>query len=652
MALTQLSEAPVVSGELAEVLRQADPGILLAILVQLTGDETYLDLYEGAIDFTFDSPEWRGRTSITTQTDLVNDLVAVLKDRQSDLMPWSDEVSPEAWRPDVARRIFALGIGEPIADEYIAMLREQGGFVGFQTTTPRTRPLPSRTRLAIIGAGLSGVTAAIFAQRDGVDFEIYDRNADVGGTWYEQTYPGVGVDTPSAYYSLAAELNPDWTSYYPKGGEYNEYLKRVVDERGIRDHIQFSTEVESMHWDEAEAQWVLKIISNGEHRHVTATHVIAGTGFLNRPKLPDWEGRDDFVGTSLHAARWLPDLDMSGKRVAVVGTGCTAVQIVDAVVDDVSELIVVQRQPHWVGPRKQLNDDVPTDDKLLLRTLPLFANWRRLKAFWGSADKNFPVVLADPNWMKTHLSISPANDTLLQVCLGYIDAQFGDRPELAAKVTPNFPPFAKRIIRDPGRYYEALTYPHVRVEAGGVQRVVSDGLVLNDGSVVEVDVIIYATGFTVDYLSEMEIRGRDGITLAEEWDDNPMAYRGGTVPGFPNFFLTCAPNTGAAHGGGHNFSVDVALHYAFECIQMTAERGATAIEVTRDAYREYVERIDRQMANTVWGNSPSANTYYRNSKGRVTIASPFPMVDIWHEHRVPRPEHLVFHGADDSPTKG
>ena len=226
-----------------------------------------------------------------------------------------------------------------------------------------------------------------------------------------------------------------------------------------------------------------------------------------------------------------------------------------------------------------------------------------------------------------HLSISAANDVLLQMCLDYIDPTFGAETELAKKVTPDFAPYGKRIIRDPGGYYAALTRDHVDVEASEPAEVNEKGIVTQDGRQIDLDVIIYATGYHLDFLSTIDIRGRDGKKLADEWGDSPRAYRGGTVPGFPNLFINSAPNYSPGHGAGANFSMEVLAHYIIECLQLMALRGATTMEVTRQAYEEYVAEIDEAMARTVWCHTPNAHTYYRSGSGRVVVATPYRLVD-------------------------
>lgn len=307
---------------------------------------------------------------------------------------------------------------------------------------------------------MAGMAAALECAAAGIDYEIIDRNAEVGGTWYTTGYPGIGVDTPSAYYSLSRDINGAWSSYYPQGDEYQRYLQSVADKNNLRQRTRFSTEVEALWWDEQRGQWQVHALAADGSRDVSyANVVIPAVGYLNRPRWPELAGRDSFAGVSIHSAEWDPELDLRGKKVAIIGAGCTSVQIVDACVDEVEHLTVFQRQPHWVAPRRRLSDDVPEHRRWLNTHIPFYANWNRLKSFWGTADNNYPVIVRDPEWAAEHLSISPANDVLLQMCLDYIDRTFGAGSELARKVTPTSPPMASassatRVAttrRSPGR---------------------------------------------------------------------------------------------------------------------------------------------------------------------------------------------------------
>ena len=390
---------------------------------------------------------------------------------------------------DFFARLLPIALGSDVDDEQVDLLLEQGGFRRSQPTLPRTVAIADTVRVAIIGAGIAGISVALAAAEAGVHYEIFDRNEEVGGTWLTTTYPGIGVDTPSAYYSLSREVNPDWSSYYPQGAEYQAYLVALADKHKLRQHTRFCTEIEALWWDDGDKRWQIHSVDADGRRNVShASVVIAATGYLNRPRWPAVRGRDRFAGTSIHSALWDSSVDLTGKKVAIIGAGCTAVQIVDACVDQVEHLTVFQRQPHWVAPRRRLTDDVPAHRRYLGRKLPHHANWHRLKSYWGTADNNYPIILQDPEWSKDHLSISPANDVLLQICLEYIERTFGAGTELAKKVTPDFAPYGKRIIRDPGGYYAALTRDHVGLEASEPAEVNAKGIVTQDGRQIDLDV--------------------------------------------------------------------------------------------------------------------------------------------------------------------
>jgi 4-hydroxyacetophenone monooxygenase len=620
--------------ELRANLRQADPGVLVAVLAQLTGDPAVVDRFAPNVTHVPDPPERAGVTDPETAARLVEEIVAALRaPRPADALPADD--------PGLFARVAPVALGGDIGPEYLQLLLEQGGFQPSQPVLPRTAKLPDDFRVVIIGAGIAGITAALACAEADIGYQIIERNAEVGGTWFTTTYPGIGVDTPSAYYSLSRDINGDWSSYYPQGAEYQAYLVGVADKNDLRAHTRFGTEVRALWWEEQRQQWQIHSVGPDGSRNISyANVVIPAAGYLNRPRWPDLVGIETFTGVSVHSAQWDPELDLTGKRVGIIGAGCTAVQIVDACVDQIGHLTVFQRQPHWVAPRRRASDEVPAYRRWLGTHLPYYANWVRLKSYWGTSDNNYPVILHDADWAAEHLSISPANDVLLQMCLNYIDDVFGAGSELARKVTPDFAPYGKRIIRDPGGYYAALARDHVDVETSEPARVNETGIVTADGRQIDLDVIIYATGYYLDFLSTVDIRGHGGKTLRDEWGDIPRAYRGGMVPGFPNMFISSAPNYSPGHGAGHNFGVEVMVHYVMECLQLMALRKAATIQVTQRAYDDYVTAIDEAMARTVWCHTPSAHTYYRSEGGRIVTAFPYRLVDFWRDHREPVEEDL------------
>lgn len=624
--------------ELEENLDAGDPALLLMSLVQITGDVSPLDRFGPLIDF--EQPAHKGDLRLLPAGRLPEQEFAELKKLLVEAL--SATAQPEYLQvPDDAlfRRMISLATGEDVAAEFVGVIKEQAGFVPSTPVIERRTPPPAGFTVAILGAGMSGIGAAIAVADAGFAYEIFESADDIGGTWRVNTYPGVAVDTPSIYYSFSFELEAGWSRYYPVGTEYQEYLQRVVDKYGVRPHIRFNTTIESLVWDDDDQVWVITADNGGRKFTSRANAVITAAGFLNRPKYPDVPGRETFAGTSVHSAAWDRSIDLTGKRVGVVGAGATSVQVVDAIIDEVEHLTLFQRQPHWVMPNNLGEGLVPERERRLKRLVPFYERWQRAKTYWFVTDNNYPTVRADEEWMAEHpLSISEANDRYLQMCLRHLEASFGHDPDLLKKMTPDFPPHGKRIIRDPGGYFTALAGDRADVVTGGLAEVTPQGVRTEDGTFVELDVIIYATGFTLDFLSTIEIVGRDGVRLADAWAGNdPRAYLGGTVAGFPNLFVTSGPNSSNGHGGGHNFMTEVVVHYITECLQLLVERGARSIEVTPEALDEFVARVDAQMEGSIWRNSDRAHTYYRNASGRVLLPQPWRMVDYWNMCRTPDP---------------
>jgi 4-hydroxyacetophenone monooxygenase len=315
---------------------------------------------------------------------------------------------------------------------------------------------------------------------------------------------------------------------------------------------------------------------------------------------------------------------------------------------------VFQRQAHWISPNNLGDGIVDESERWLRRHLPYYLQWSRLAIFAQVNSFSHMMNIVDEEWFKDHpLSISQVNDAMMQISLGYINETFGEGSELAKKLTPDFAYGGKRPVRDPGDfkpggYYYALSQPHVDLVTSAITRVVPEGIVTADGTLVELDVIIWATGMTLDWLSPIQIVGRDGIILNEVWaDNNPRTYLGGTVPGFPNLFINDGPNTGVATGGaGHNFMTETVDHLLFECLQLIVEHGATSLEVTQEAHDAHNDLIEETMLGLIWTHEHGADTYYRNQAGRIILPSPFPADVFWEMSQKPDPSKFVLRSAD------
>lgn len=614
--------------ELRSNLANADPSALLLCAVHITGDTELLNRFADG-------------KSLKNETEAATELISIIADAFA-----AGPVVPKLVvdNPDVFQRMSEIAVEQPVAEEFLPLLLEQCGFAPSQPVVPRSAKAKNKHKVMILGAGMAGIAAGILAERNGFDYEILERAEDIGGTWRVNKYPGVAVDTPSFYYSFSFSLNAEWSKYFPVGNEYNDYLRRVVDEFGIERNIRFGTEVLAMEWEEGSQEWK---ITTRDASGATSVHkanaVITAFGYLNRPKKANIPGAETFAGETIHSAQWR-DIDFTGKKVAVIGAGATSVQMVPKIAEQAASLTLFQRQPHWVMPPLSGTGLVPETETWLLRNLPFYNEWTRLRTYWNASDNGYGVVRADPEWMATHsLSISEANDAAMQLCLAHIEKSFPGRPDLKAKVTPDYAPAGKRLVRDPGKFYETLCEPHVSLVTEKLESVVPEGIVTGDGDQHDFDVIVYATGFTLDFLSPIEITGRANTTLNDVWKDgkDPYSYLGGTVPGFPNLFVTSGPNTSAAHGGGHNFMIESVLHYIFECLQLLSERDAAAMEPSVDATDRHNAEIERMYENSVWSTQNGAHTYYRNEQGRIILPCPTRMIDFWSALRAPNEEDFL-----------
>jgi 4-hydroxyacetophenone monooxygenase len=378
---------------------------------------------------------------------------------------------------------------------------------------------------------------------------------------------------------------------------------------------------------------------------------MTAAGQFTGPKYPDAPGRETFAGEQVHTGVW-HDPELEGKRVAVVGVGAAGVQVIGALAPEVEHLTVFQRQPHWIMPNFLPDEGNVGESELWLRlNLPYYLHWARFVNSYYSNVLSWEFVAVDAEWVKTHpLSISASNDQMMQLCLNYVNETFGEGSELARKLTPDFPFFGKRPVRDPGDvkpggYYWALLQPHVELVTDWITEVVPEGIVTADGTLHELDVIVWASGMVTEFLATTEAIGRDGAVLSELWGAyDARTYLGGTVPGFPNLFVNDGPNTGiGAGGGGHNFATETISHYIFECLQLMFERGAGAIEVTQDAHDCYNARIDEEMPKLVWAYDKKAHGYYRNDAGRVIFQNPFPANETWNMYQAPDESAFILH---------
>lgn len=471
-----------------------------------------------------------------------------------------------------------------------------------------------RLDVAIIGGGFGGIAMAHhLAKRRGLRFAVLEKGARAGGTWRDNTYPGCACDIPSHLYSLSFAPNPDWSRMFATQPEILDYFDRVVAEQGLDRHIRLGTEVQAATWDADAALWRLTL---NEGRMLAARFVVSAMGVLHHAAFPDLPGRDTFAGKTLHTALWDDDYDLTGKRVAVIGTGASAIQLVPAIVDRVALLAVFQRTPPWIVPKF----DRPFSDAMRakLRRQPFYRRYLRFKLFYAHEQRATAFTRQDGK------SIGKTE----ALCRGQLDKQVAD-PALRAALTPDYVLGCKRLLIS-SDYFPALQKPNATLVSDPIARIEPDAVVTRNGSRYPVDAIVYGTGYDAqNALRHIDIRGAGGVTLQSAWDAHGMsAYLGTTVSGFPNLFLITGPNS----GGGHNsqiFMIEAQAQYIARAIRATDRRGARTIEVAASAQRRFDDDMTRRMADSVWKRGGCQSWFLDKKTGRNTLLWPSYSTHFW-----------------------
>ena len=497
-------------------------------------------------------------------------------------------------------------------------------------------------KVVVIGSGMSGILAGIRLQQAGIPYQIIEKNPKIGGTWHENTYPGCRVDSPNHLYSYSFEPY-DWPQYYSQHGTLYAYFKECADKYGVTEHIRFNTEVDRAAYNNDTGQWAVTIRDqDGSTETLHAGAVISAVGQLNRPLFPEIEDRDSFGGDAFHSGGWNHDVDLKGKKVAVVGTGASAFQFVPEVAKEAGELLVFQRSPAWMGASPNYHDDIVDGVKWLMNHVPFYRKWYRFWLFWMATDGLIPNVRVDPSWNYKNYSVSASNDELRVMMTDYIAEQVGDDADLLAKAIPDYPVGGKRSLRDNGSWLGALKQDHVHVVTDHIASINEAGLMTEDGTQHDVDVIIYGTGFQANkFLWPMEIVGKSGTSLEEKWAGEPRAYLGITVPDFPNLFCLYGPNTNIVVNGSIIFFAESAMHYVMECLREVLQRGGASMDIKQDAHDKFYEWVDHENENLAWG-IPEVNSWYKNASGRVTQNWSGTLLDYWQLTRQPNIDDYNF----------
>ena len=638
VAIAQAIQPITVDDEaLREALEDAFLPALLPAMAQVTGDVSLLD--EGLRPGMMAPGVPQGGMTpeqVERAKTLLLDALRALRDGR---------VPPRPPHPveDDLRRIMRWMTGGPVAEDYVPLLLEELA-EDRDGRAPTWRKDPAIAfSVAIVGAGMSGILAAIRLKQAGVPFVVIEKNADVGGTWFENTYPGARVDVSNMFYSYSFAQKADWPNFFSPQEVLLDYFREVADEYGIHEHIRFNTEVTAAAWDEAARSWRLRVrTADGREEELEAQALIAAAGQLNRPKMPEIPGRERFAGPSFHSAQWDHSVDRKGKRVAVIGTGASAAQFVPAIAAEVGELTVFQRTPPWFVPVPTYHDEVPQGLSWLLTHVPNYAHWYRFWLFWFSTDGLLPAAAVDKSWPDQDRSVSEANEMLRMLLAGYLQGQFAERPDLLEKVMPAYPPSSKRMLLDNGVWAAALKRANVHLVTEPIREITATGVVTADGVEHAADVLIYGTGFQASkFLTPMAVTGRGGVDINAQWAGDASAYLGITVPNFPNFFMMYGPNTNIVVNGSIIFFSECEAQYIMGCLRLLFEGGRRALDCKREVHDAYITRINAANLERTWGVS-TVNAWYKNEKGRVTQNWPFNLLEYWRLTREPVVADYVF----------
>ncbi|GAA2434358.1 NAD(P)/FAD-dependent oxidoreductase [Actinomadura vinacea] len=484
--------------------------------------------------------------------------------------------------------------------------------------------MESSPRIVIVGSGFAGLGAGIQLKRDGFDdFVILEKSRALGGTWHDNTYPGCACDVPSHMYSFSFELNHGWTRMFAPQQEIRAYLERTADKYGVRGHIRFGAAVDSMEYDEDAQAWKVTLAGGDV---LTARAVISGVGALHIPSYPDLPGIERFQGTAFHSAEWDHSYDFRGKRVAVIGTGASAIQFVPKLAEQVDRMVVFQRTPPWIQPKPDVA--IPEAVRRTFEKVPGSTRAFRDLIYWTLEARAIGFTV-DPR-------LSAPQDRLAR---RHLARQIPD-PGLRAKVTPDYTIGCKRVLLS-NDYYPAIARPHVQVETAGIAEVREHSIVTGDGREHEVDAIVYGTGFkVVDAMAEWRVVGRNGMKIQDAWADGIEAHHGTTLPGFPNFFMMLGPNTGL----GHNsvvFMIEIQIQHMLSLLRQMRRRGARTVEPRPEAVRAFNDRIQRRLRRAVW-NEGGCDSWYLDENGVNRSLWPGHTFEFWAGSRKARPADYIF----------
>ena len=619
--------------QFTNAIADANIPTLLMVLVQMTGDTMWLQPpYRPSKGSGLGDNDSGGLPENIQQEIRSAALDAIMAWRGGRALAIPDP------KPELLVEMLSAAMGEPVPPEYGAFTSSQ---LGFRPVSSEQIPVPDGFHVLIVGAGVSGICTAINLKAAGVPFTILEKNPTVGGVWLENRYPGAGVDTPNHLYSYSFAMY-DWSMFFALRDDLHGYLEHVANEFEIKSHIRFDTTVNNATYDEADQRWNVDITTaNGASETLSGTILVSATGIFNPPVKPNIDGLEEFQGPSFHTAEWQDDVDLKDKKVAIIGNGASCMQIGPEIQNDVESLTIFQRSPHWAAPFAQFRRPVPDALRFMLREVPLYQAWYRVRLGWTFNDRIHSALQKDDDWAFKDRSLNATNDSHRAYFTDHVKRELGDRIDLLDKVLPTYPPFGKRMLMDNG-WYRMLRNERVTLVDDPVTKIDANSLTTADGSNYEADVLLLATGFDVlRFITTFDVTGRSGKTLREAWDDDDAkAYLGTVVPEFPNFFTLYGPNLQPGHGGSLIFVVEMQVNFIMDLLKKMCANDIGAVECRQEVHDDYNERVDAAHEKMVWTHE-GMTTYYRNARGRIVVNSPFRNVDYYEMTREAKLDEFV-----------
>jgi 4-hydroxyacetophenone monooxygenase len=603
-------------------LNKANPNVLRMALYQQTGDESLLTmrvtgqpLPGGArVEYVLDS-ECEGLV------------------REKALAYLSAQEPVTALPPcrDVARDLMEKFLGRVITDAEADYGYEELCFedfsrdVSWQSSPPKTR---SEFKVMIVGAGISGIAAAIQLGRLGIDYTIVDRQSDLGGTWEWNDYPEARVDITTFLYQFKFEKNYPWCSHFATRQEIKDYLTHVAEKYGVKQYIRFQTELKEACWNPEAKTWCVNLAAkNGALLEENVNILISCSGLFSTPNVPSINGLSDFEGNVFHSTAWDHSVDLQGKRVGIVGTGSTGSQMVRGIARKCDHLTVFQRTPNWLSPIRNYRGEVSDEEQWLLDSLPYYWHWYVFSV--SVSDTHIQGLQdIDEEWHAAGKGVNEKNSAVRQELERYIRKQFPNDPALAERLIPNYPPLARRLVVD-NEFYSTLKQPHVDLISDSVDMITRGGVRLRNGNEIPLDVIVLSTGFKVSkYLWPANYYGEGGATPDQLWSkDGARAYMGLTMPGFPNMFVFYGPNSQSRAGGFHSWA-EIWSRYMGQLIVHMLENNLQSFDVKRERFDDYNKKMDLEHRKILW-ELEGVGGYYVNEFGRSGVNMPWTVHEFY-----------------------